>query len=222
MPLHISVTYRKKRRYSVSLRVGENGSLVLSIPTKFPILQIAAFLSDHTKFLAKALKHVSRQHLPEVLTTGTDLKILGRTYLLEVATSSRASLVFNHDAQTLSGQAKNGLLPRKKFYDLAAKELSRIALPLAEKWGPIVSNRPYKAIRFKLTRSLWGSCSSTGNITLNKRLIHCPLAVVEYVVIHELVHLREANHSERFWNIVKEFCPEYQSLRKVLRSRIYG
>ena len=67
-------------------------------------------------------------------------------------------------------------------------------------------------------RTRWGSCSLKSGIRLNWRLIHFPLAVLDYVVIHELAHLREMNHSRRFWAVVAEACPEYRTRREQLKA----
>jgi predicted metal-dependent hydrolase len=64
----------------------------------------------------------------------------------------------------------------------------------------------------------WGSCSSEGRIRLNWRLIHFPLSVVDYVVAHELAHLREMNHSPRFWQTVESIFPEFREARKALKQ----
>ena len=72
-------------------------------------------------------------------------------------------------------------------------------------------------ISIRNQRSRWGACSSTGSITLNWRLVLVPPSVREYVMIHELMHRRELNHSKRFWRHVAAACPHYQDARRWLR-----
>lgn len=67
-------------------------------------------------------------------------------------------------------------------------------------------------------KSRWGSCSRQGNLNFNWRLLLAPLAVLDYIVIHELAHLKEGNHSPRFWALVAEKCPDYRSHRTWLRQ----
>ena len=69
----------------------------------------------------------------------------------------------------------------------------------------------YGKIEVRNQRTKWGSCSTTGTISLNWRLVMAPPKVVDYVVVHELAHLQEANHDDRFWSIVAEYDPEYES-----------
>lgn len=73
-------------------------------------------------------------------------------------------------------------------------------------------------LRLKDQRTRWGSCSTLGNINLNWRLIQAPSWIIDYVVVHELAHLREMNHSPRFWAIVKEYFPNYTAAKKWLRE----
>lgn len=76
----------------------------------------------------------------------------------------------------------------------------------------------FNKVSVKDQRSLWGSCSRKGNLNFNWRLILAPLPVLDYIVIHELAHLKEMNHSPRFWEIVRNWSPDYRSHRKWLRA----
>ncbi|MEK6733531.1 MAG: SprT family zinc-dependent metalloprotease, partial [Pseudomonadota bacterium] len=71
-------------------------------------------------------------------------------------------------------------------------------------------NVSYKSISIKDTKTRWGSCSTSGNLSFSWRLIFAPKSVFEYVVIHELCHIKEMNHSRRFWRIVESICPNYK------------
>jgi predicted metal-dependent hydrolase len=76
----------------------------------------------------------------------------------------------------------------------------------------------YRALRIKDQRTLWGSCSREGNINFNWRVVLAPPAVLDYLVIHELAHLREMNHSRRFWALVAAQCPDWKQHRAWLRE----
>jgi predicted metal-dependent hydrolase len=73
-------------------------------------------------------------------------------------------------------------------------------------------------VRVKDQRSLWGSCSREGNLNFNWRLTLAPFDVLDYVVLHELAHRHEMNHSRRFWAHVAKFCPDYRTHRRWLRE----
>lgn len=76
----------------------------------------------------------------------------------------------------------------------------------------------YNTARIKEHRSKWGSCSSKKNINLNWRLILLPKSVIDYVLVHELMHLREMNHSARFWEWVKNYLPNYKQEENLLKQ----
>lgn len=73
-------------------------------------------------------------------------------------------------------------------------------------------------ISIKTQKTLWGSCSGQGNLNFNCILMLCPEEVRNYVVIHELCHLREMNHSKNFWNLVEKYCPDYKAHRAWLKN----
>jgi predicted metal-dependent hydrolase len=77
---------------------------------------------------------------------------------------------------------------------------------------------PIRSITLKFMRSRWGSCSHSGNIALSTPLLCTSKEILEYVIIHELAHVREMNHSKRFWAIVEEYCPEYREQMKALKG----
>jgi predicted metal-dependent hydrolase len=83
-------------------------------------------------------------------------------------------------------------------------------------YAPLMGVIPNK-IFLKEQRTLWGSCSVRGNLNFNKRLLNAPPEILDYVVIHELAHLRHMNHSRNFWDFVAVQCPEWKARRKWLR-----
>lgn len=103
----------------------------------------------------------------------------------------------------------------------AARAARRVArkeiMAKVEFWGRQMEIYP-KRIAVKDQRSRWGSASSLGNLNFNWRITRMPEAVFEYVIIHELAHLREMNHSPAFWNIVAEFSPQHRAHRRWLRQ----
>jgi len=80
----------------------------------------------------------------------------------------------------------------------------------------------FNRIRVKKLRSRWGSCSSRGNLSFNYKLMQFPDEVIDYVIIHELCHTKEMNHSQRFWQLVAEIIPNYKELKTILRNGTIG
>jgi hypothetical protein len=96
---------------------------------------------------------------------------------------------------------------------LAARELPARLSELARLHGFVVS-----AVSIRNQRTRWGSCSRSGRVSLNWRLIQLPPAVCDYVLLHELTHLRHPNHSARFWRELARLCPGHADARRWLRS----
>lgn len=97
--------------------------------------------------------------------------------------------------------------------DRAARELPPQLMALARRFGVEVTR-----VSIRGQRSRWGACSASGHITLNFRLLLMPPEVREYILIHELMHLRQANHSRRFWRLVQEACPAYRAAERWLKQ----
>lgn len=76
----------------------------------------------------------------------------------------------------------------------------------------------YKSISIKNQKTRWGSCSRYGNLNFNYKIIHLPEHLADYIIVHEICHLGELNHSQRFWNLVAKTFPDHQALRRELRK----
>ncbi len=101
----------------------------------------------------------------------------------------------------------------KKFRSLARDAFIERACLYARKMGV-----NFEKIRLNSAKTRWGSCGPQGNLSFNWRLISAPTDVLDYVVVHELSHLIERNHSARFWAKVREFCPHYSRARQWLKE----
>lgn len=105
-----------------------------------------------------------------------------------------------------------------KAADPAERRKAReIIAARVEHWARVLGLE-YKRVFVKDQRTLWGSCSGRKNLNFNWRLAAAPPEALDYVVIHELCHLREMNHSKRFWAHVRAACPEYKARRRWLRD----
>jgi predicted metal-dependent hydrolase len=96
---------------------------------------------------------------------------------------------------------------------LAAQELPPRVLELAA-----LHQLPVRRVTVRNQRSRWGSCSRRGTISLNWRLVQVPPSVRDYLVLHELAHLKEMNHSRRFWNEVARLCPDFREAERWLKQ----
>ncbi len=100
------------------------------------------------------------------------------------------------------------------YYRLHA---SRILGPKIEHWSEVTGLHPSKT-GYRKTKSRWGSCSSRNALSLNTRLLTCPPEIRDYVIVHELCHIRHKNHSKEFWRLVSRYLPDWKERRKALRE----
>lgn len=137
------------------------------------------------------------------------------------------------DRQTHHGSLRNGHLALRLSQHEEGKVLQTsiqhlISRLVAQDFLPAISRRvaelnhlffqqPIKSVRLKYNHSNWGSCSSSGNINLSTRLLFAPAAVIDYVIIHELAHRIEMNHSDRFWALVAAAMPDYEQHEQWLK-----
>lgn len=120
----------------------------------------------------------------------------------------------------LNEKKKNDLhIPRRhRLAYLKDKEKTRELVKSAiEKYNKVY-NFEYKQIRIKNTKSRWGSCSEGKNLNFSYRLVYMPAYMAEYIVVHELCHLQEMNHSKRFWKLVEVTIPDYKKIEKQLKK----
>ena len=107
--------------------------------------------------------------------------------------------------------------PPKGAEAAARKNAKEIIVARVKHWAPVL-DLEYRRVFIKDQRTLWGSCSGRKNLNFNWRLAAAPPEALDYVVIHELCHLREMNHSKKFWDLVRAACPDYKVRRRWLRD----
>jgi predicted metal-dependent hydrolase len=146
---------------------------------------------------------------------GTEILFRGGRVRLEPGENGEAGLVcFGGEAVPVTDAASD-LRPaiERHLRNLAAQELPARVFELA---AP--HRLPVQRVMVRNQRSRWGSCSRRGTISLNWRLVQTPIFVRDYLVLHELAHLREMNHSRRFWSEVERLCPTFREAERWLKQ----
>ncbi|MGB9893381.1 MAG: M48 family metallopeptidase, partial [Candidatus Saccharicenans sp.] len=152
---------------------------------------------------------------PKNFIPGEKFLYLGKEYPLILSLGQTVALSFNGEAFFLSasGQIRARALFEKLYRKMARSYLSRRVEELAT-----INGFEFQKFRLSSARSRWGSCSARKTISLTWRLIMAPPQIIDYVIIHELAHTREKNHSRAFWNLVAQYVPDYKSKRRWLKS----
>ena len=210
----IGYRIRYKRRRTIGLYVLEDGTVEVRAPQACPPGLIRAFVADRAGWLQRVLTSRAQQLTPEPARYdhGATHPYLGEQLQLELRPARRAlvhrdgtSLVVQHprrDPDAVAGAVKH-------WYQRQAES---VFLPLLEQWYPHLGLPAAKVpgLKVRTMRRRWGSCSSRGGINLNIWLLRAPIDCVEYVVIHELCHLREFNHGPRFHGWMDRLLPDWR------------
>jgi predicted metal-dependent hydrolase len=175
-----------------------------------------------TKLFERGERRVLRgQQVPVAWVDGAPLPYLGGQITLRLQAAARSHCVFDPEARTLAVGVTPGLSEwqiRERVKLWFQDEARRLFGERLDLYAPRVGVR-YSAYAISSAGTRWGSCTVAGNIRLNWKLIHYPLALLDYVVVHELAHLREMNHSPRFWAVVGAVFPDYDGARAALKKR---
>ena len=214
----------RKAVKNLNLRVRRDGTVHLSIPTRTTIAAAEAFLTEREGWILEALDRMERraEAHPTGSAVGDSLPYLGGT--LEVVWQTGTPARIEAD---MGNRRLTILLPDVGDPDLRTvavetfekAETGKLVIALVERYFPLFAARgiPYpKAIRVKSIRSRFGSCApGTGSLNFAARLCEYPIPFVEYVVVHELCHFLEANHSDRFWREVERVLPDWREREKL-------
>lgn len=210
---------RRARRRTIGLTIDHRG-LRVGAPHRAAFTEVESLIHKHADWVTQKLDEWRSRRRPERLRIidGLCLPILDQK--LQIRLASGNNRIFWNEAPGQSGLVLTLCLRspddagRILEKALREKAFAHFAIRLAHFADQLGLNPPPLALSAARTR--WGSCSRNTGIRLNWRLIHFPPHIVDYVIVHELAHLREMNHSARFWAIVGQIYPEYRALRTEL------
>ncbi|UCV15782.1 M48 family metallopeptidase [Quatrionicoccus australiensis] len=207
---------RRSKRRTIGLAIDQRG-LRVAAPLRARLGDIEKLIREHGQWVLDKLANWRERPPPEKtqIVDGSIISVLGETLTVTVTPLGRARWQFVDAKLHLWPSATvnaNQLLEKALREKARSLFVDRLALH-APRLG-VAS----PALRLSSARTRWGSCSHHGGISLNWRLIFMPLPVVDYVVCHELAHLKEMNHSPRFWSVVEQLCPDWRALRIELRQ----
>lgn len=206
---------RSPRRRSIGLKIDAAG-LTIILPQRAPLAEAERVIHLKLAWIrAKLAERETRLAQPPIadakLTWGASALWLGEPRILHSAL--RAQLTA--DTLFLCAANEQKIAPALiRFYQRAAKPYFAERLAV---WAARMSLQP-RQLMVSSAKTRWGSCTSNGDIRLSWRLMQAPASVIDYVVIHELAHLAEMNHSARFWAIVSAACPQWKIERAWLKQ----
>jgi predicted metal-dependent hydrolase len=207
----------KSKRKTLSLSINENAELIVRAPNQISNKKIEEFIIEKSKWINKN-KNLMQSRINEMNDSDSDYLFLGNIYPLIKVNEDPNKIDFNGTEIITSIENKDKFKSSlKSWYKIKFKE---IAIPRLNYFSDKY-NLKINQVRFKNQKTLWGSCSSKNNINLNYLLVMAPMIVIDYVIIHELVHTVHKNHSENFWNAVEAIMPDYKKAKKWLNKNGY-
>lgn len=205
-------------RKTIALIVQRDGQLIIRAPKRATNAEIMRFAEEKAEWIrVKQAEAQARaaQAKPKTYTPGESFLFLGEAYPLVTSTSARASLALADRQFTLKAAA---LLQAEQLFLAWYKAQARKVFEERARLYAEQFHLSFNKLRISSARTRWGSCSTRGTISFTWRLVMAPLPVIDYVVVHELAHLVERNHSRHFWERVAAMMPDYQQKVRWLKE----
>jgi predicted metal-dependent hydrolase len=217
-----SVSYtlkRSSRRHSIGLRIDDRG-LTVAMPLRASEKWLHSVLQEKAGWVVEKLEDwQARKPAAQPWVDGQLIKFLGEPFTLRVVASLFGAPPLLHGRQLFVHvtDSADQFLVEQAVTQWYRHEAAVLFKQRAAHYAELMNVSP-RAVKLSSARTQWGCCTARGSVSLNWQLIRMPLRLIDYVVVHELAHLIELNHSEAFWRIVRSACPDYTARRKELRQ----
>jgi predicted metal-dependent hydrolase len=209
----------RSRRRSIGLEISGNAHLIVRAPLLVSTRQINRIVIEKKIWILRKQQE-ARKRLAQIsqkkYIPGEKFLFLGNEYPLILAQGQGIPFLYRENKFHITSESLSEA--RESFevwYRKQAMEIFTDRISLYHR----LSGIRCRQLTISNARKRWGSCSTRGNLYLNWRLIMAPLKVIDYVVVHELVHIRENNHSRAFWNRVEQLIPNYREQRNWLKHQ---
>ncbi len=208
LPLVIK-RHRSAKRICLRYHPGDH-AVSLTLPRHTRVVEGMNFLTQKSEWLITTLMEMPSK---KRIKPGVVIPLCGERVRVKHDAQQHTAFMLKRGVLTIAGD-------RQEFTKRMTEALRKIArqeiAARAEKMAKKTGRRIHR-ITVRDTRSRWGSCSSTGNLSFSWRLIFAPEEVMQYVVAHEVAHLRYMNHSDKFWSLVAYLCPDYEAAKAWLK-----
>lgn len=208
------ILVRKEVKHA-RLRVSEDGKVRIIAPPSFSEDDISSLLNKKAKWIAKNVKYF--ESMSKIELQRNQLLLFGNRYNYFYDTSFSQKVIINDEHKTIT--AKRDLtdpeIQENWYRNVSKKHLTKRIEQLSKKL-----NFPYNKLYIRDERNKWGNCSNEKNISLNWKLIKAPEYVIDYIIIHELLHTVVMSHTNKFWTLLKSYYPDYKESIKWLEK--YG
>lgn len=224
----IIIEYKKIK--NIYIRVKPDLNIYVTAPKRVSKKYIYELLENKKDWIEEKKENIKKKNSYDIskkeLIDGDKIYYLGKCYELNILKSKKENIIINgniinmyvnikEDEKFINANTKRKYKLLETWYK---EEALKLFDTLLKKYCLIMSLE-IKGFTVKKLKSKWGSCDTLKkHITLNIELMKYPIIISEYIVIHELAHLIEANHSKKFYEIIKKYMPEYKKVKKILNS----
>lgn len=207
------------RRKSIAIIVQSDGRLLIRAPLRLSNARIREFVLSKTDWILKQQAKAAKRKAPAHTYIGGDIFLyLGRKFPLEIVDDSREKLILKDRFRLRRSDQHQARQVFLNWYKKQARQVITDRVNFFAKKHAFSFSR----IRLSSARTRWGSCNSRGTLSFTWRLVMAPIEIIDYVVLHELVHLEIQNHSAAFWKKVLEYMPDYKKRRSWLKEYGYN
>ncbi len=197
----------------MAIVIKPDGMVIIRAPLKATNKNIDELINKYQHWIKRKLSEMNN-----IQKHNTEVYFLGKAYQLEMldAACSNVEIIVN----TLRSCANSIEAHKIKLIDWYKLQVKGLVLPLVEKYQELLGLYP-QSIKITTAKGRWGSCNSKGTLCFSYRVAMLPEFVIEYIVVHELCHLKHLNHSSLFWELVASIYPQYKSAEKWLKNHRY-
>jgi len=204
-------------RKTLSIIVERDRSLLVRAPKNMSVEEIQQWVDEKKLWIYEKIRHPQKyppEPVKKEFATGETILYLGRNYRLELTNENSDGIHFD-SCFYVSRRQKNhtGELFRAWYMERAREKLLPRIRHFAETMGVKYDRLLISDLKYR-----WASCTPKNNLNFNWRIIKAPMSVVDYLIVHELAHLLEPNHSPKFWNIIAVQVPDYEKPKKWLKE----
>lgn len=223
----ISYKIIRKHRKTIGIKITDKGEVIITSPFGVSEETIKNIIKKKQKWINDKIKLIKQNNFfyKKTFKDGEKFLFLGNKLELEIikidGTVCYAKIEYEKVKvyMNLSDMDSEDAVS-SAIINLYKKEAAVLFKERTDIYSKILGVSP-KRIFIKDQKTLWGSCSSKGNINYNYRIIMAPISIVDYIVVHELCHLIHMNHSKKYWNTVKSVLPDYEKRKNWLKDNGY-
>lgn len=217
LPHYIHIVNPKLKH--IYLSFNDEGELLIKSP-KVSTKQIEQLLLKKASWINSSRKKFAHKKGKSIdFTQGSELYFLGEAHPLTLVTheKKRTKLSFDGDVFTLSYSTYDESVFQRHIDNFYKEEAKQYIPNLVHNWAKTMKVTP-QAIGFRKTKRQWGSCSGKNDLSFNTMMMKLPLDVIQYIVVHELAHIKHKHHQKSFWLFVERYLPAYKTQVKELKN----